>query len=457
MNYFTLFLSILIFNTCIAQDTKLKNNQNQEFVFQSVNIIPMNEERVIPNQTLIVKNGKIIEFGDQASVTYDKSAFVINAKGKYIIPGWSEMHAHVPVVDEIEPMEEVLMLYLANGITSIRGMLGNPKHLELREQIQKGEILGPNFTTSGPPLNGNNVTSPEKGAEMVRDQKEKGYDFLKIHPGIKKESFANIAKTAHAVGIPFAGHVPFDVGVWNAINAKMKSIDHLDGFIEAITPESSEMSEGEIGLFAAWISTKADTSLIPILMKALQTNSIYVVPTEALAQRWLSPYPASHFEGDPEFKYMSKDVINAWMRTKNNHNNNERFNREDAEEYIKLRMKLINNCQKYGVKLLLGSDAPQIFNVPGFSIHHEMQYMVNSGLTPYETLLSGTVNVAEYLNKNDSGTIKPGNVSDFVLLNSNPLDDISNTKDIEGVMIGTKWLSKGFIDMKLKEIEMRYQ
>jgi imidazolonepropionase-like amidohydrolase len=292
---------------------------------------------------------------------------------------------------------------------------------------------------------------------MVKEQKAAGYDFLKIHPGINNDSFASIAETAHAVGIPFAGHVPFDVGVWNAIDAKFASIDHLDGFVEAITPSASKMTENEIGLFAAWIATKADTSLIPKLIKALQTNRIYVVPTEALAQRWLSPFPASHFENDPEFKYMSKEVINAWMRSKDNHNKNPRYNKEEAEEFIKLRMKLINDCQKYGVKLLLGSDAPQVFNVPGFSIHREMEYLVKSGLTPYETLVSGTVNVASYLNKEDAGTIKIGNVSDFVLLNSNPLVDISNTKDIEGVMIGTRWLSKDFIDMKLKKIEMKYQ
>lgn len=457
MKCFSLLVAIVIFNSCIAQEAGLINNQDRELVFQSVNIIPMDEERVISNQTLVVKNGKITHYGDKGSVIFDKNAFVIDAKGKYIIPGWSEMHAHIPVVNELEPMEEVLMLYLANGITTIRGMLGNPMHLQLREQIRRGEILGPNFSTSGPPLNGHNVTSPEKGAKMVREQKEKGYDFLKIHPGIKMESFASVAKIANAIGIPMAGHVPFDVGVWNAIDAKFSSIDHLDGFVEAITPASSEMTENEIGLFAAWIATKADSSLIPKLMGALQANSIYVVPTEALAQRWLSPFPASSFEGDPELKYMSKEVVKAWIGSKNNHNNNPRFNKEEAEAFIKLRMKLINDCQRFGVKLLLGSDAPQIFNVPGFSIHREMQYMVNSGLTPYETLLSGTVNVASYLNKNDSGTIKPGNVSDFVLLNSNPLVDISNTKDIEGVMIGTQWLSKEFIDKKLEEIEMKYQ
>src|SRR5690606_9905413 len=144
---------------------------------------------------------------------------------KYIIPGWSEMHAHIPVVNELAPMQEVLMLYLANGITTIRGMLGNPKHLELREQIQKGEILGHNFTTSGATLNGNNVTSPERGSEMVQEKKAAGYDFLKIHPGINNESFSSLANTANEIGMPMAGHVPSDVGVWNAIDANFASID----------------------------------------------------------------------------------------------------------------------------------------------------------------------------------------------------------------------------------------
>lgn len=177
MKYFSILFAILIVNACFAQEATVINNQNRELVFESVNIIPMDKERVIPNQTLVVKNGKIIKYGPKEGITFDKNALVIDAKGKYIIPGWSEMHAHIPVVDELAPMEEVLILYLANGITTIRGMLGNPKHLELREQIRKGEILGPNFTTSGPPFNGNNVTSPELASEMVQEQKAAGYDF----------------------------------------------------------------------------------------------------------------------------------------------------------------------------------------------------------------------------------------------------------------------------------------
>ncbi len=158
-------------------------------------------------------------------------------KGKYLIPGLAEMHAHVPPIDDMEPMKDVLFLFAANGITTIRGMLGHPKHLELRSKIQSGEVLGPRLFTTGPSINGMSVTSPESGAAMVRKQKEAGYDFLKLHPGLTRDKFDAIASTANEVQIPFVGHVSFGVGVWRAIDAGYSSIDHLDGFIEGLVQQ----------------------------------------------------------------------------------------------------------------------------------------------------------------------------------------------------------------------------
>lgn len=190
-------------------------------------------------------------------------------------------------------------------------------------------------------------------------------------------------------------------------------------------------------------------------MTGLRNSRIRVVPTQALAERWFSPFPAEEFTDDPEMKYMRPEQIKSWVNAKNTYMSNPNFSKERAEKLIQIRQKLILACQKNGVELLLGSDAPQIFNVPGFSIHHEMKYMVDAGLTPYETLRTGTVNVASYLNKTDSGTIKTGNVSDLVLLSGNPLKDINQTRNIEGVMIGTNWLSKAYIEKELKKLEKK--
>ncbi|WP_266368730.1 amidohydrolase family protein [Tellurirhabdus rosea] len=447
-------LCLFLFFLCqLALAQQPVSNRGREIVFLSVNVVPMNMDRVLENQTVVVQNGKITALGAAGKVRYGRQALVIDAKGKYLTPGWAEMHAHVPPIDDIEPMKEVLMLYLANGITTIRGMLGHPKHLELRAKINSGDILGPHFYTTGPSFNGQTVRTAERGAEMVRQQKAAGYDYLKLHPGLTNETFPAIARTAKEVGIPFAGHVSFNVGVWRAIEAGYSSIDHLDGFVEAITPGIDTLVDQETGLFGSWIGYRADTAKIPRLMQALRDRNIRVVPTQALAERWLSPQSAEAFSGAPEMKYMKPGEVTNWVNAKNNYNANPNFSPERAEAFLQLRRKLLKACQQNGVEILLGSDAPQVFNVPGFSIHHEMKYMVDAGLTPYEVLRTGTVNVASYLGKPDWGILKVGNVSDLVLLSGNPLQDIGQTRNVEGVMIGEKWLSREFLTAELKKLE----
>jgi imidazolonepropionase-like amidohydrolase len=136
---------------------------------------------------------------------------------------------------------------------------------------------------------------------------------------------------------------------------------------------------------------------------------------------------------------------------------NPRYNAGEMKNFIELRRKLIYECQKNGVGLLLGSDAPQVFNVPGFSVHHELKYMVDAGLTPYQALQSATVNVAKYFNLKNSGMIKTGYVSDLVLLDANPLENIENTQKIAGVMLGKYWLPKQEITAELKKLEKSKQ
>jgi imidazolonepropionase-like amidohydrolase len=413
---------------------------------------------VIKNQDVWVKNSEIVAIGNTGTVKYNRDARIIEARGKYLIPGLAEMHAHVPPVDDLEPMKEVLKLFLYNGVTTIRGMLGHPRHLELRSKIQSGEIIGPHFYTSGPSFNGNSVKSQAAGAEMVRDQKKAGYDFLKLHPGLTKENFGAIAKTAKEVNIPFAGHVSFDVGVWRAIEAGYASIDHLDGFVESLVPGIDTISEQETGSFGMFIAKYADEKKIPALMKALKEKNIWVVPTQSLAERWFSPYKdADAFAREPEMIYMKEETLKNWVNSKKNTMANPKYNADEMKNFIALRRKLIYECQKNGVGLLLGSDGPQVFNVPGFSVHHELKYMVDAGLTPYQALQSATVNVAKYFNLKNSGMIKTGYVSDLVLLDANPLENIENTQKIAGVMLGKYWLPKQEITSELKKLEKSKQ
>jgi imidazolonepropionase-like amidohydrolase len=333
-------------------------------------------------------------------------------------------------------------------------MLGHPKHLELRSKINSGEILGPRFITSGPSLNGNTVKNAQAAADSVKSQKNAGYDFMKLHPGLTKENFAAIVAAAKPLKFPFAGHVSFDVGVWRAIDAGYATIDHMDGFVESLVPGIENMKENETGLFGMFIGTKADEKKIPALIKGLKDHNIWVVPTQALAERWMSPERSvESLSAAPEMVYMNKNILNGWVNAKKSLVNNPTYNAADVTSFINLRRKLIMECNKNGVGLLLGCDAPQVFNVPGFSTHHELAYLTDAGLTPFEALKTGTTNVARFLGRDDLGVVKKGAASDLILLTANPLTDINNSKKIDGVMLGKLWLSKEYINATLDRIK----
>ncbi len=433
------------------------DNKKVAVVFKSVNVVPMDSERVLENQDVVVKDGKIVSITPTGKGKVEKGALVVDAKGKFLIPGLAEMHAHIPPNDNAQAHQEVLTLFAVNGVTTIRGMLGHPSHIALREQVKKGEVLGPHIYTSGPSFNGLSVKSPEGADKMVREQKSMGYDFLKLHPGLTRANFDAIVKTANEVGITFGGHVSSAVGVWRAIEANYSTIDHLDGFIEGMVPGIEAMTDQEIGFFGLFVAKKADLSQVPKLVDGLREHRVWVVPTQCLAERWIAADKSPEDLGSaPEMKYMDPKTLEQWTDNKKRQMAVTGYNAEEVGKYVALRRSLIKACNDGGVGLLLGSDAPQVFNVPGFSIHHELRYLVQSGLTPYQALRTGTVNVAEFYHQTaSSGTVAQGKVSDLVLLNANPLKDISATADIAGVMLGTNWLPKEYLTSMLKHLEKK--
>ncbi len=427
--------------------------QGKDVFFTHVDIVPMNKQTLIRDQTVMVRNGRIESIRPSSNRKISSEATVIDCRGKYMMPGLAEMHAHIPPINDIESMKKVLMLFLANGVTTIRGMLGHPMHLELRKKVEAGSIPGPTIITSGPSFNGNSVTSPEQGAQMVKEQKKMGYDFLKLHPGLTREEFLSISKAAYKEGIPFAGHVSFDVGVWLAISSGYTTIDHMDGFIEALVPGIEHMREETLGLFGMFVAEYADTSKIPALMTALKENNIWVVPTEALSQRWFSPLRLpEEMAAEPEMVYMDKKTVAGWIQTKKNLMANPAYDQEKMVGFMELRKKLIRAMNNKGVGILLGSDAPQVFDVPGFSVHQELRYYYDAGLSPYEALKTGTFNIGRFLKRDDIGIVRVGAVADLVILDANPLESIENTRKIAGVMKAGKWYSREFLNEQLEII-----
>ena len=411
---------------------------------------------ILENQTVVVENGIVTQIGPTSELKTIPGAKLINAKGKFLMPGLTEMHAHIPTNDD-EYVQEVLFLYLSNGVTTIRGMLGDPYHLELKRKVESNEVLSPRIYTSGLSLNGKSVTNAEDAVRMVREQKEAGYDFLKFHPGLKLKVFEALVSTANEVGIGFAGHVSTSVGIQRALEARYASVDHLDGFVEGLVPPEAEVDPNENGLFGYNFTDLADTSRISQLVQRTIDMGVWVVPTQSLLERIFSTATGESMAEQSEMRYISSKTLENWIERKNQMLENPEYSRNRSEKFIEIRRRLIKELFDQGAGIALGSDAPQIFNVPGFSIHHELETYIASGLTIFQALQIATVNPARYFNAEDEfGIIKVGASADMVLLRGNPLDDLGNLKNPEGVMVRGNWLDRSTIENRLELIANKY-
>jgi imidazolonepropionase-like amidohydrolase len=428
------------------------NGESTAFV--NVNVVPMTSETVIEAQTVVVTDGIITSISGVNETAVPNDAVIVDGTDRYLMPGLAEMHGHVPGLTSGN-LERVLSLYVANGVTTVRGMLGQPSHLVMRGDIREKKLLGPRLITSGPSFNGRSVSSAEQGSQMVRDQFEAGYDFLKIHPGLSREEFDAVAETANQLGIPFAGHVPEDVGVARALEAGIATIDHLDGYMETLLPVNDDPSGGLAGFFGVFIADQADSAKIDAIVQATAEAGVWNVPTESLfehvtAAEW-APQDMARW---PEMKYMPQATIAQWEGAKRDVINDDNYDPDTARRAIEIRRKLIVGLRKAGGGLLLGSDSPQIFNVPGFALHRELEYLVNAGLTPYEALQTGTVNAAQFFSSaNVFGAVREGLEADLILLDESPLEDIVNSQRIHGVMVRGTWLSRGDLDRMLARFE----
>lgn len=415
--------------------------------FINVNVISMTRDRVEPGRTVIVEDGLITAIGPVDQTPLVKGIAIIDGTDRYLLPGLAEMHAHIPDVASPE-LGRVMALLAANGVTTVRGMLGRSSHLRLREDLLLGDAFGPRLITSGPPLSGDTVRGVADGTRQVKAQYEAGYDFVKIHPGLSADEFSGIAHAANELGMPFAGHVPADVGVVRALAAGIATIDHLDGYLAALMPPDSDASGGYGGFLGVLLADQVKEERITELATQTAASKTWNVPTESLFEHRVSDVTVAELSSLPEMLYMPRATLQQWAQSKQRQENERGFDADVARRAIELRRMLIKALHDAGAGLLLGSDAPQVFNVPGFSLHRELQFLVDAGLTPFEALVTGTTAAAEFLDTN-TGSIAVGRDADLVLLNANPLDDISNTRRIHGVMLRGTWYSESDLNALL--------
>ncbi|HWP41935.1 MAG TPA: amidohydrolase family protein, partial [Blastocatellia bacterium] len=314
----------------------------------------------------------------------------------------------------------------------------------------------PRLYVASPALNGQNVKTPEDGARLVREYKAAGYDLLKIHEGLSQEAYEKIIVTAFENGMKYAGHVPDSVSVYGALKARQMTIEHLDNYLVALEADDSPIRKADPQRRARQLPFHMDEKKIPALVRAIRKTGTWSVPTMVLYQNVFSSETGEALAARPEMKYTHPQVLNNWIKARNNQLKNN--DPAAGRRILELRNKMLKALFDAGAKIMLGSDAPQFFNVPGFSVHREMKAMVDAGLTPFQVLECATRKVAIHLNKlNYFGTVEEGKTSDLILLEANPLKDISNTSRIAGVMIGDRWLPKSELRKMLDEIAAMYQ
>lgn len=440
---------LILFTTACDQAAV---DEADTITFMNVNVIPMDRDTILENQTVVVQDGQITRVGPAAQIEMPAGAFQVDGNDRYLMPGLAEMHGHVPGPDNPDYAESVLYLYISNGVTTVRNMAGHPYHLELKERIEQGELVGPKLYAASPWMSEEQAPTPEDAEQLVRNYKEDGFDLMKMG-SISLEVYERMAETAHEVGIPFAGHIPEEVGLVNALEARQASIDHYDRYVEFLVPEDADTGERNSGFFGSGIVDLADTDRIPEAVNRTVEAGTWNVPTLSLVEHLADPTPPEEMIQWPEMQYMPQSVLNGWVETKQNFQARDDFQPDAAQKLVEIRRELTKALHDGGAPIALGSDAPQFFNVPGFSIHHELRMMVDAGLTPYEVLVTGTRNPAIYFDIPEKfGTIQEGRRADLILLEANPLEDISNVQSRAGVMVQGNWIPEEDIRNKLEEI-----
>ncbi len=432
-----------------------------DVAFVGVNVLPMrgpSDPVILENQTVVVANRRIASINPTDTVEVADDVEVIEAEGSYLMPGLAEMHGHLPG-RPLLPLDRknLLFLYVANGVTTVRGMQGNRSQFTTRDQIARGETIGPRLFIGSTSMSGASVTTAEQGAQLVREYHQSGYDLVKIHEGLTLDVFDAVAATANEVGIPFGGHVPDEVGLLRALEAGQVSIDHLDNYVEALVPDDAPRRDapGVDGLGA--LLDVVDERRIPELVRATRASGAWVVPTMVSWETaFYGQQSSAELRGErPEVRYMPPEVVEQWDRAVD-----ERLAASDQATNRRvrdLRRSILTALHEGGAALLLGTDSPQIFSVPGFAMHREMALWVELGMSPYEVLETGTRGVAEYFDATDDlGSVAVGHRADLLLLNANPIEDIANVSSRGGVMVNGRWMPEAQIQERLTAIATTY-
>jgi len=472
--------------------------QPKPLALTRVTVIDATGAEAKPDMTVVVREGRIAALGRTGKVPIPKGAQVIDAGGKFLIPGLWDMHVHTWMF-EIEaplllPAEQALAreaaqswnqeiffpLWIAHGVTGVRDMGGDLELIkQWRREMAAGRLLGPQITAAGPFVDGPQPVKPTytitvadeaEARRAVNALKQRGVDLIKVYESVPRQAYFALADEANKLGIPFAGHVPLSVSAAEASDAGQKSIEHTEGVLLAcsrieaplrkalqgmpvdLTELGADRAAAQQGLnpYALALATYSDEKAAALCARFVK-NRTWQVPT-LTSVRSVASLGESSFTRDERLKFIPPQIKKFWLP--HSYHLTQGWTAEDfsvQQQFYQKSLELVRAMRRAGVEFLAGTDtlgSPYCF--PGSSLHDELALLVKAGLTPLEALQSATRNPARYLSRLDTqGTIEVGKTADLVLLEANPLIDISHTKRIAAVIIGGRLIDRARLQAML--------
>jgi hypothetical protein len=416
----------------------------------------MISDNILENYYVRVEGSKIIEIDDMDSLSTPETAIVIDCKNMYLLPGLADMHVHY--------LEEYKVpffnLFLANGVTTIRSLAGNKHQLTLKEKINNKEIDGPNFYLSGPILNGGNydgdinigIDDPEEIRKELITEHKLGYDFVKFYSWIKKEVFEEAIKTAKELNMKTVGHIPYSVGLDGIIECGMDEIAHIEELLcEFLIGFDNTVARPNV------FGLEIDNSKLDFVMKKIKEAGIKLGTTltldKVIVEKISNP---KEFLEKSSSKYLSEKVRNLILNNSDDHQVLFEKGKEMLDWFV-LYQKILQKAKELQIPLVLGTDAGARGNyqeyacVPGFSIHEELNILVENGFTPFAAISQATRLASENLEMGEEwGTLEIGKRADMLLVKKNPLLDIKHLRSIIGVMVSGKWYSESKLHNLIK-------
>lgn len=395
-----------------------------EWLLRDVNVVPMNGEPPAASQDILIRGERIAAIVDTGHL--ESAGKVVEGNGAWVVPGLHDMHVHLG-------SEQMLAMYVANGVTSIRVMNGNSKLLELASRVKDGRAFGPDIFLASPLFEGepplwpqsDPVTTPAQGRTLVAQYARAGYRAIKIYDGLTSPVLAAIAVEAHRQGLPVVGHIPDAVELEQLLAQEPASLEHVGGYLpEWLTRhrEACDIPQRELAALAGRLA-EAGVSVVPTL-------SLFHQLGDAQSRRRtrelpeftaLPPGVTQHFWPEATAEPGSEGARRAGCKSRN------------AERFI-------HSLISAGGRVLAGTDTPNPWQIPGRSLHLELERLVEAGMTPEQALASATTDAAAWFGEPDRrGTVEAGQPANLLILKANPLEDIRHLDSISGVVLGGRW------------------